>query len=78
MIPVSEKVSEFLKAKSGQGKASSRVLVEISDKLLLIGDFIKFCAGLSEITTQNQVNPLYPIFTELWPFIDNVLTEFIY
>jgi hypothetical protein len=22
--------------------------VEISDKLLLIGDFIKFCAGLSE------------------------------
>jgi transportin-3 len=24
------------------------------------------------------VNPLLPIFSELWPFIENVLSEFIY
>ena len=44
----------------------------------MIGDFIKYCSGLSERTGANQINPLLPIFSELWPFIENVLSEFIY
>jgi hypothetical protein len=44
---------------------------------MLIGDFIKFCSGLSERTPQNGVNPLLPIFTELWPFLELVMLEFI-
>jgi hypothetical protein len=30
-----------------------RSLVEISEKLMLIGDFIKYCSGLSERTGTN-------------------------
>lgn len=72
-------VQELLVAKrTGEGKPKGRLLSEVSEKLMLIGDFMKYCVGLSERTTSSQVNPLAPIFTELWPFIDSVLTEFIF
>jgi len=45
---------------------------------MLIGDFMKFCSGLSERTNSNQINPLTPIFNEIWPLIQNILTVFIY
>ncbi len=44
---------------------------------MLIGDFFKYCSGLSDRTSANTVNPLLPIFTELWPFLELVMTEFI-
>lgn len=44
---------------------------------MLMGDFMKFCHGLQDRTPQNSTNPLLPIFTELWPFLQLVLNEFI-
>lgn len=39
---------------------------------------MKYCAGLSDRTTSSSVNPLQPIFSELWPFLNEVLTEFLF
>lgn len=63
---------------SGEGKVSGRILADISDSLQLIGDFMKNCNELQDRTPENQVNPLVPVFSELWPFLENVLKEFVY
>lgn len=62
---------------SGDGRIDTGALAQVADKLMLIGDFIKYCSGMSERLGPKDVNPLLPIFTELWPFIELVLAEFI-
>ena len=44
---------------------------------MLRGDFVKYCTGLSDKTAANTTNPFLPIFTELWPFLELVLSELI-
>lgn len=44
---------------------------------MLMGDFVKYCAGLPDKITANTNNPLLPIYTELWPFLELVLNELI-
>jgi hypothetical protein len=79
LLPVNIKVQEFLTIKkTGEGIPTSKTLTEISEKIMLFGDFMKYCGGLSDKTTSSKVNPLLPIFNELWPFLELVLTEFIY
>lgn len=53
LIPINAQVQQFIAAKQADGKPSARSLVEISEKLMLIGDFIKYCSGLSERTGTN-------------------------
>ena len=78
LIPINQKVQHLISVKqTGNGKIESTTLQDVSDKLMLIGDFVKYCAGLSERTAANTINPLLPIFTELWPFLELVLTELI-
>ena len=79
LLPVNIKVQEFLTIqKAREGIPTSKTLIEISEKIMLFGDFMKYCTGLSDKTTSSKVNPLLPIFNELWPFLELVLTEFIY
>jgi len=49
---------------------------DISDQLSLIGEFMKSISDLPASTPANTVNPLVPLFQQLWPFIERILTEF--
>jgi len=62
---------------SGDGSVTGKDLHYIADKIMLMGDFLKYCSGLSEKTPSNEVNPMIPILNEMWPFIEQVLTYFI-
>jgi transportin-3 len=61
---------------TGEGAPSGRTLVEIADGLQLMGDFTKSCSELQERTPVDSVNPLRPIFDELWPFLNQLLSHF--
>ena len=79
LLPVNIKVQEFLTIKKTcEGIPTSKTLTEISEKIMLFGDFMKYCSRLSDKTTSSKVNPLLPIFNELRPILELVLTEFIY
>lgn len=63
----------------GQMPAISRDIINtIADLLDLLADLFQ---GLKEfpqrLTSEQQVNPLSSLFSELWPFIDRLLTEFV-
>jgi hypothetical protein len=44
--------------------------------LLLMGDFLKHCSGMSEKTPSGSRNPLIPIYEEMWPFLAQVIENF--
>ena len=50
------------------------LLDDISDSLQLIGDLFKTC---NEFSSNEKPNPLVELFSQLWPFIDKILTEFV-
>lgn len=50
---------------------------QISDQLELLGDFMSSLHGINSATQAGGFNPMTPVFSELWPFIDRVLSEFI-
>jgi len=52
-------------------------IMQVGDSLQLLGDFISSLHAMSNQTASGAVNPMAPVFAELWPFIDRVLTEFV-
>ena len=50
----------------------------IADLLDLLADLFQGLKDFpSRLTNDQQVSPLAGLFTELWPFIDRLLTEFV-
>ena len=82
LIPMNEQIQRLIDKRQNEEKGflafSDQDIREVSDSLQLLGDFWSSLHGLSSQTTKGAVNPMLPVFAELWPFIDRVLTEFVH
>lgn len=54
------------------------MIFDISQKLLLLGDFVKSSNDLRDVVNSSQQSPFLSIYSELQPFLLTLLKEFIY
>lgn len=58
-------------------KIDEEILTEIMDQLDLLATFFKGLSQFPELVTEGQQNPVTPLFEELWPFVDLIMTQFV-